>query len=427
MTNDDKIEFGLMTGLAITMIAGGTSLPSHENFVFISVLNLAMLAAAAWHMRNKALSQLPSRGLMLLGCAVALMSLQLIPLPPQIWSNLAGRQGVSEIFAATPLAGSWLPLSLDPSATRANILSLLPGIAAFAAALAIPHKHHRNFATLIVVIAALNIVAGFLQQPRSPGFFTNQNFYAAYLYCTIGFVFYLSRCFKKQSQWATSISVVAALLFVTAIGATGSRLSLCLAAVLVAACFLATLDLEKFKSAFFITFAFLACGVVMVGGAGLARMDELHSALDFRSILFSTSFEAAAAFFPVGSGFGSFVPVYQLFETPQSVQPYFINHAHNDWLELAIEGGLPVIIICLAFTWWFAGAAIATWTQTGHSMISKFASLTVAALLLHSVFDYPLRTASIMSVFGLCCGLLMTPQHKATTVKNSSRFESALP
>ena len=49
---------------------------------------------------------------------------------------------------------------------------------------------------------------------------------------------------------------------------------------------------------------------------------------------------AALAFMPLGSGMGTFVPVYATFETAKdALLDTFANRAHNDILELWLEAG----------------------------------------------------------------------------------------
>ena len=48
-----------------------------------------------------------------------------------------------------------------------------------------------------------------------------------------------------------------------------------------------------------------------------------------------TTIEAAQAYMPFGSGMGTFVPVYAMFEKPQDlIANVYANRAHNDFLEL---------------------------------------------------------------------------------------------
>src|SRR3546814_265504 len=54
-----------------------------------------------------------------------------------------------------------------------------------------------------------------------------------------------------------------------------------------------------------------------------------------------------------GSGFGSFAGAYKMFEPDNLLQDAYFNHAHNDWAEVIITGGLPFALILAAAILWF--------------------------------------------------------------------------
>src|SRR3546814_9365868 len=54
----------------------------------------------------------------------------------------------------------------------------------------------------------------------------------------------------------------------------------------------------------------------------------------------------------LGSGFGSFPGVYKIYEPDALLRPSYLNHAHNDWAELLITGGVPFALIILAAPLW---------------------------------------------------------------------------
>ena len=132
--------------------------------------------------------------------------------------------------------------------------------------------------------------------------------------------------------------------------------------------------------------------------------------------------EAARAYLPFGSGVGTFVPVYQQFEKPRDATASYANHAHNDALQLLLEAGLPGLVVAGAFFVWFALRAAVAWRRRSDgdlpsidAGIAQAATLAVLMLLIHSLFDYPLRTAALMSVFAFACGLLVPPLDASVT------------
>ena len=81
-------------------------------------------------------------------------------------------------------------------------------------------------------------------------------------------------------------------------------------------------------------------------------------------------------------------------------------HAHNDYAELALETGVPGIFIMLLFLAWWGGAVWRVWRSVEAGPFARAASIASAAILAHSLVDFPLRTAAISACFGMCLALL---------------------
>jgi O-antigen ligase len=130
------------------------------------------------------------------------------------------------------------------------------------------------------------------------------------------------------------------------------------------------------------------------------------SAVQSRSEIFATTSHAAGDFMPFGSGLGSFRTVYQLYESSDRVTPDYVVHAHNDYAEVALELGLGGIILILVFLLWWAASVWRTWRTTEAGPFARAAAISSAAVLIHSLVDFPLRTAAISACFGMCLALL---------------------
>ncbi|OYU74186.1 MAG: hypothetical protein CFE32_18580, partial [Alphaproteobacteria bacterium PA3] len=129
---------------------------------------------------------------------------------------------------------------------------------------------------------------------------------------------------------------------------------------------------------------------------------EAQGSLVGRELIRSNAVPAAADFFPIGSGLGTFEEVYRRYETQSDVTSKFMNHAHNDYLEIALELGAPgLVLIALFLGWWLLcfrrllGGPFTPYAWAGW--------LSVGGILTHSGWDYPLRTAALASVFALSC------------------------
>jgi O-antigen ligase len=131
----------------------------------------------------------------------------------------------------------------------------------------------------------------------------------------------------------------------------------------------------------------------------------------------STTIEAAIDYMPLGSGLGTFVPVYATFERPEdTILNTFANHAHNDFLELWLNTGVVGLALAGMFVIWLVLRSVELWRSAAPAGASEFdwtlaraATIVVGLLLAHSLFDYPLRTGAMMAVMAFACALLIEP------------------
>ena len=80
------------------LILGGSAQGIWQNMV-LQLLGVAIIAWAAWSGSHQPIAR-PARQLLILALlAIALVALQMIPLPPSVWAHLGGRALVSRGFA----------------------------------------------------------------------------------------------------------------------------------------------------------------------------------------------------------------------------------------------------------------------------------------------------------------------------------------
>jgi O-antigen ligase len=131
---------------------------------------------------------------------------------------------------------------------------------------------------------------------------------------------------------------------------------------------------------------------------------------ELRLQVFPVLLRMARDMFPFGSGFGTFDPVYRIYEPYGMLSPRYLNQAHNDLLELAITGGLPALLLLLIFMAWWAFASVRAFRAWNRpSRTSAFARLGSAMVLLlcaWSLVDYPLRVPILAAVLAIACGWL---------------------
>ncbi|WP_307089773.1 O-antigen ligase family protein [Sphingomonas faeni] len=152
------------------------------------------------------------------------------------------------------------------------------------------------------------------------------------------------------------------------------------------------------------------------------RLVAIHNVEDMRSRGLPTVLGAIQAYFPVGSGFGSFDTVFRMREPFELLKPTYFNHAHNDFLEVAIGGGLPAVILLVVALCWWVSASVRVWRMppVGEVMQGRVGSAMLLLVFVASAFDYPARTPIVMAVTALAAVWLewgATPQ----TALRSSR------
>ncbi len=371
---------------------------------------------------------------------------------------MPGRAPFVAAYQAEGMALPWAPLSLDPGATWLSFLSVLPAISVFLALLFLDLKTRRILSLVILGFAFGSVLLGLAQLadgPASPlrfydptnlgdsvGFFANRNHYAALLTAVIpiaaAWSVGLARGRNSKRGLGLALLLVAYVVLLLGLGMAHSRAGLILAFVAGFASTALAFGSEatgagpqgRMKLPLFFICANL-CGLVLAfqfGFVGLANRLENESVLkDLRWPIAEATTHAIEANLPMGVGFGAFEPVYQMFEAPTVTIPEYVNHAHDDWLELVLDGGLPALALILAFLLWYVRASIRTWREplrTGSAVdraLARAGSILVGLLLLHSTVDYPLRTTSLMVVFAFAAALMISPADTTQLASNPPR------
>lgn len=421
--------------LLAALLLGGATRGDVLSSGAIRLLGVPVLALALVRLAQAGLRPGVRWPLAVLAAAALLPLLQLIPLPPGVWTHLPGHKVVADSFQAAGVAVPWMPLSLAPWATLDAWLGLIPPAAAFLATMTLGETSRRRVAFVIVAGALLGTLLGVLQvtsgadsslrlyevtnTDSAVGFFANRNHYADLLAValpvTAYWLAYNDGRSRGQRAFNTAVAVGLVLVLLVSLAVAKSRAGIGLGvAGLVASAALLWFS----QSVPRIVPALLVGGMLVSGGLIavfaldpiLARFHETVSD-EARVTLLPGLFAAARTYFPFGSGLGSFVPVFQLFETPDTVLPQIVNHAHNDYLELWIETGLIGAAVILAGLAWFATAAFGAWAQPSgrDADLPRVAVIVVAIILVHSAVDYPLRTAAMLSVLGAAMALLTPP------------------
>lgn len=416
--------------LALCLLLGGASAAGFAANLLLQLAAIPLIGWSVWTLRYD-----PPTGpvrvlLFLLVGLIALCLIQLVPLPPAIWTLLPGREPVARGFALLGLPLSWLPLSLAPDRSVASLLWLLPAFAMLLAIVAMGAFRSRWIAWTVVAITALAVSLGALQlvggdtylyaitnHGAAVGFFANANHHATLLLVSIPFIAGLQAHAVRRARSRSNASAVRVLtgaaFVVVAVGLLTNLslagIGLCVPVALASFLFIRRRDatIRPWLLTFAAVLSLAAIAVIIWGPFGNNLIGQQRANPDLsRQTSFARTLDAAGEYLPVGSGVGSFLSVYRTQEPVDSVTRTYMNHAHSDWLELLLETGLPGILLAALFLLWWVRRVLAIWRADEIDFIGRAAAIASATMMVHSVVDYPLRTAALSALFAACLGLM---------------------
>lgn len=437
-----------------SFILGGATRNGYLGDVILQLMSVPFLISALREIvLRRAVGQLKFP-LLFVAVMVLIPILQIIPLPLEVWRQLPGRAIVTEAYGLIGRVQPACPITLTPSATWLSGISLLPPIAVFLAVLMLSKSERRYLCVLVIVAAFASVFLGLFQlaqgdhsalrffaitnRTEAVGFFANRNHFAALLYVSVllicAHLFHSLAAIRAArgnridtNSFVPLVASVTALIVVLA-GAmmARSRAGLLLTLIaLIASVSLASGDarLKRLRSgvAGAIGVTTLAIMMFILPLAFYRVLDRIGPAPtnNLRIPFASNTISAATAYMPWGSGLGSFVPVYQLFEPAQEIGLTYANHAHNDLLEVWLETGITGPLVIGVFCTWLLRRAIALWnseTELSGSLdlsLRRAAAIALALLLAHSLVDYPLRTTAIATVAAMLAAFLFPPLGRA--------------
>ncbi len=434
--------------LAIAALSGGAS---REDSIAQAVIRgaLPLLLTAIVLIGKPREFQSLRRVAILFLALVVLMAAMLVPLPPSLWTALPGRELIEP---AAPLAGLpqvWRPWAMSPPLAHNALYALIPPGCVLIAMFYLAPEQRAKLLTPMAAIVMVSALLGVVQisggeggplrwyavhnRSAGIGFFANRNHQALFL--AVGILLMLSwatipSASRRIEPLRAGLAALAAMIMSIALLATGSRAGLGVMVVaILGGALLMREPLTAYLSArstklrvmvlggvFVVAAGIVAFAIVSPQGRTLSRIFDLGHGQDLRARALPTMTELAKTYFPTGTGFGGFEPVFRAHEPFQLLARQYLNEAHNDYLQLAIEGGLAGLLLLGAFAgWWLA----TSW----HIMRKKIpchpygilpaaSALIILLIALASAVDYPVRTPLIMITLLLACVWMELPRAK---------------
>jgi len=432
-----SINFMLLAALLVMIwVAGGASRADALGQVLVRAVAWITIVGTVMFGPRPALTTVRPVFL-LLAAALMLVALQLVPLPPAIWRALPGRTALADMATLIGQPSIWRPMAIVPGAALNAMSSLVIPFAVLLLIAGLTEAEKAWLPGLVFGLIASSAVVGLLQfsgaglsnpfindsPGQVSGNLANRNHFALLLAlgCLIAPIWALFH--RPYMTWRIPAAVGVVLLFVLLILGSGSRagmvvgiLALGIDLLLIRYCLKSRrrqVSRWVFPAIIGGTVAtigiFAAVSIIANRAISVSRLFDTASGEDLRTRTMPTVIGIIRTYFPAGSGFGGFDPIFRIHEPFKLLKLTYFNHAHNDYLEIALDGGiLGILLMITAMAWWL-WASVAAWR--GGSAHAKLGSAMVGLIFIAELFDYAARTPIIMTIIIIAATWLVDRRH----------------
>lgn len=365
--------------------------------------------------------------LLFLAAGAALALMQLVPLPPGLWSALPGRAIFGEVAAVAGEPAPWRPLAIVPSMALNALGSLIVPFVILCLATQGGAVRDGMLIRMLLVMVVAGMAVGLLQFASIPlknplingggevsGTFANHNHFALMMACGLlllpAWVFWGGR----SPGWRGPLAIALILLLALAILASGSRAGM-LVGIVALGCGLAMVrqPLQRMLGQYprwvfpvliaaivLLLATLVALSVAADRAVSIDRALALDPGQDMRNRGLPTVLAMVREYLPAGAGLGGFDGVFRLHEPLDLLKPTYFNHAHNDFIEIVLDAGVLGLALVLAALGWWLWMSVRAWRAGSGSafILPKLGSALLLVILLASIVDYPARTPTIMAI-----------------------------
>ena len=358
--------------LLLVLGGGGSPAPLAE----LACQVIAALTLVCWVGLGGATANAGPRQItMVAGLIVAIAAAQLIPLPPSVWHALPGRDLLADTLNLIDRGDAWHPVSIAPQRSLEALLSLLPPLLAMLLVSSLSAIERLGLLKVIAGFALLSLAigAGQVASGSSPrfhfyggaepgvlyGFQANRNAQVDVL--LIGLLAAAAAWHDRARTSLGAAGMLAAIILLLLLGVilTRSRTGIALVPLLFA--WLALLQPWRIPAGSPVRKApaFLVLGLVLAGLVTAVLQSRaferviarFNFAGEYRPEIWRDTVFAIGQYWPLGSGIGTFTRAIGPAERLEVIDTALPNRAHNEFLELLLEAGLPGAFAWLAAAW----------------------------------------------------------------------------
>ena len=415
--------------IVTVFVLGGGSRHDITSLALLRPISVVALTYAALVITRDQLNELKVLWVVAV-LAISMVAFHILPLPPAIWMLLPNRELAQIVGQAVGIEQPWRPISLVPYRTFNTLFSLFVPVAVLALMTKLTKKQQYLVLPPLIIMGLISALIGVLQLTGPPGglfyfykitndgspvgLFSNRNHHSTFLACCIplltALVYAPNKLSASRQKFLTLSAIFCGMLFFMVILVSGSRSGILLGLLGLFSVLLITghgvgakqLRVRRWSSVAIlgVSAVFIFLSTWFARSESLSRITRFDSNEELRFLVWSPIFDAAVKYFPVGSGFGTFEEVYKVDEPSNLLSFTYLNHAHNDWLEIVLTGGLPAILLAMV--------CIIGWCVAAFQLFSKFEPnrnngiifgrlgvIVIFLLGVASIADYPLRTPSL--------------------------------
>ena len=249
------------------------------------------------------------------------------------------------------------------------------------------------------------------------GLFANRNHFALFIAMGVLIAPVWAVLDERRLRIRGVVAFALVALFLLILIASGSRSGLVTGGIALAVALILVrrpilVALRKYPR--WITWMLLPTTVLLIGvlvsasieadrAVSIRRVLDLDATGELRQRTLPTVLSMTKDYLPFGTGMGSFDPIFRMHEPFDLLKPTYFNHAHNDFVEIVLDGGLFGLALLIAGIGWWAWASLRAWRAPPNSgvLVARTGSVILLLVMIASAFDYPARTPLIMAVIVL--------------------------
>lgn len=418
----NKLAFILALGLvAFTTIAYGGVHQAVLAIVYVFIALLAVIRSVDLIRSGEIKISTDPIQLVLLAAA-AYGFLQVIP-----FGSLAPEAGVRDIPRT---------ISVEPFATLLSATNFFALFIFFAILSALIDSAER-VRKIVLFVSAFGFIYAFyavLQSVLSPdkifgiygrvgasvfGSFVNRNHFAAWMEMAVaiplGLLISGAVTKDKRLLYGTAIALMGASILLS--GSRGGLIAF-ITQIIFLTLVTYTFERRKFGLRIALAVGLIAVvigGAVFVGGeTSLTRISEEQGGAgpsEGRDHIWAVGLKVIGQGLPFGVGLGAFGTAYSMNDTSSGLQR--VEQAHNDYLQVLTDAGIPGALIGLGFLFliYRSGRRALLEKNDYRRAVGAGSIAGIIGVLVHSVFDFVLHTTAIAMLFLLLLALLTASQY----------------